>query len=194
MNQEIEIEFKNMLTGEEFERIKQYFKLQSEDFIAQENHYLDTMDFLLKAKNAALRIRKKQGVYTLTLKQPLEKGLLESHQLISEQQALALFNGSSLSTIKGEINTLISTMGIEPNDIVYLGSLRTQRAEIKLGDHLLVLDHSFYFNKEDFELEFEVKDYDIGKKEFINLLQKYNIPLRDTRNKIVRFFMEKENQ
>ena len=41
MGQELEIEFKNMLTLEDYELIKQYYFKQSEPF-KQTNYYIDT--------------------------------------------------------------------------------------------------------------------------------------------------------
>lgn len=59
MAQEIEIEFKNLLTKNEFEKLTQAYQLDNEDFVLQENHYFDTKSFALKHKGAALRIRKR---------------------------------------------------------------------------------------------------------------------------------------
>lgn len=59
-NQNIEIEFKNMLTKEEYELLLTHFQVGKEDLFEQENHYFDTSDFALKANHSALRIRKKR--------------------------------------------------------------------------------------------------------------------------------------
>ena len=48
MSQNIEIEFKNMLTKEEFIQKKSDFQVKSSDFVKQENDYFDTLDFALK--------------------------------------------------------------------------------------------------------------------------------------------------
>lgn len=44
-NKNIEIEFKNMVTREEFSLLIDFLNLRSEDFSEQENHYFDTPDF-----------------------------------------------------------------------------------------------------------------------------------------------------
>ncbi|MDP4171799.1 MAG: CYTH domain-containing protein, partial [Bacillota bacterium] len=52
MSQNIEIEFKNMLTLDEYSRIKSTFLLKEEQFFIQENHYFDTPAFSLKDKES----------------------------------------------------------------------------------------------------------------------------------------------
>lgn len=191
MRQEIEIEFKNLLTKNEFEILLDTYHLTKNDFICQENHYFDTPDFRLKHKRAALRIRKKEKSYVLTLKQPHHQGLLETHHDLTEREALLLLNGGSFQQVGGELNKIIKKMGIEPKDIQYLGALKTERAEIKDGENLIVLDHSYYLGYEDYELEYEVKEMEQGKQNFLALLLKHKIPQRPARNKIQRFFQIK---
>ena len=146
MSQELEIEFKNMLTKKEFEKIKSYYQFSSEQFVIQKNHYYDTPSFSLKEKGAALRIREKQQRFVLTLKEPAPVGLMETHQVLAEK---------------------------------------------KLPQGLIVLDHSRYLMVEDFEIEFEVTDYERGKRDFSELLKSFGIPERETKNKIVRFYEQK---
>lgn len=195
MNQEIEIEFKNLLTKAEFEFITNSFHLLQSDFFAQENHYFDTVNFSLMENGCALRIRKKESRYTLTLKQPHEEGLLETHQQLTEELALSLLqNDRTLQTIEGRILDIISAFSIDPNDIEYLGTLKTDRAELEHEGNLLVLDHSYYLGHEDYELEYEVKDAIKGIQRFSQLLDEYDIIKRPTDNKISRFFKLKERQ
>ncbi|WP_017754649.1 CYTH domain-containing protein [Calidifontibacillus oryziterrae] len=194
MTQEIEIEYKNLLTKEEFERLIKEFHINQRDFITHYNYYFDTLNFSLKAKGSALRIRKKQGIYTLTLKQPHSAGILETHQQMTENQALSLVAGESLQLFKGEVTNAIKNLGIDLDDIVYLGSLKTDRVELEHEDNLLILDHSSYLGHEDYELEYEVKDAIKGKQRFIQLLGEYDIIIKSTDNKIARFFKLKNNQ
>ncbi|MEH7347045.1 CYTH domain-containing protein, partial [Bacillus sp. JJ1532] len=57
-----------------------------------------------------------------------------------------------------------------------------------------VLDHSYYLNKEDFEIEYEVSNREKGLEVFSELLLNLDIPIRKTDNKIMRFYKEKYNQ
>ncbi|WP_371932069.1 CYTH domain-containing protein [Mesobacillus subterraneus] len=55
------------------------------------------------------------------------------------------------------------------------------------------MDHSYYLNTEDYELEYEVTDETEGYKIFSELLDELKIPLRATDNKIKRFYTAKYN-
>lgn len=193
MSQHIEIEFKNLLTKSEYERLLKEFKIEKENLFFQENHYFDTREFALKEKGSALRIRKKASCYELTLKQPAPVGLLETNQLLSEAEAMEALHYGKLPL--GEITSLLTEADITCSEIKYFGSLATYRAEVKYKNGLLVFDYSKYLKKEDYELEYETDSYVEGERLFKELLQQYQIPKRDTDNKIRRFYNQlyKEN-
>ncbi|QOY34184.1 CYTH domain-containing protein [Anaerobacillus isosaccharinicus] len=193
MSQEIEIEYKNIVSQADFNFLCEKFSIKQTAFKMQENHYFDTNEFLLKKHGSALRIREKNGNYTLTLKQPNEIGLLETHQILLEEEAKQAFQAGHLpfGTVA---NQLDKSFQIDITKCRYLGSLMTKRAEISYLDGILVFDHSFYFNVEDFEIEYEVKDEKKGKQIFENLFLNYKIPIKQTDNKIKRFFLKKLEQ
>ena len=60
------------------------------------NHYFETPDFSLKEAGSALRIRHKGETYTLTLKQPAEIGLLETHQVVTEDEAKMMMETNTI--------------------------------------------------------------------------------------------------
>ncbi|MFL0435999.1 CYTH domain-containing protein [Bacillus pumilus] len=186
MAQEIEIELKQLLMKEEFEQLKQHFQLKDSDFHTQTNYYFDTPQFDIKSQFAALRTREKNGQWVLTLKEPHEIGLLETHQTIAPPSNLDDFQ-----LPKGEVADRLDHLNIQKDQIVYFGSLETSRAEKKIKEGLIVLDHSRYLTVEDYELEFEVSDLEIGQTAFSALLQQFQIPVRNTKNKVVRFYEEK---
>ncbi|MEI2368135.1 CYTH domain-containing protein [Niallia circulans] len=191
-NQNIEIEFKNMLTKEEYELLLTHFQVGKEDLFEQENHYFDTSDFALKANHSALRIRKKKAEYELTLKQPHPDGLLETNKTLSKAESDDIFSTGKIND--EQISSLLRNMNIDPASIIYFGSLRTIRAEKQIGNGLLVLDHSFYLKKEDYELEYEVSNRKEGEIYFQELLATLKIPVRKTKNKVRRFYEEKYKQ
>lgn len=186
MKQELEIEFKNLLSKAEFLHLLEVFSIKEEQFVLQENHYFDTRNFSLKEQQSALRIRKKKGMFTLTLKQPVNEGMLETHEPISFEDASELLNNQK--HVSGKIAAILSNIGINPTDLVCFGSLKTKRAEINYKNGLLVFDHSYYDDTEDYEVEYEVQQANEGKQAFRLLLESNNIPLRKTKNKIQRFF------
>ncbi|GLF90927.1 putative triphosphatase YjbK [Bacillus safensis] len=186
MAQEIEIELKQLLMKEEFEQLKQHFELKDADFHTQTNYYFDTPQFDIKSQFAALRMREKDGHWVLTLKEPHEIGLLETHQTIAPPSRLDDFE-----LPEGEVADRLDHLNIQKDQIVYFGSLETSRAEKMIQEGLIVLDHSRYLTVEDYELEFEVSDLEIGQAAFSALLDKFHIPVRNTKNKVVRFYEEK---
>lgn len=186
MAQEIEIELKQLLMKEEFEQLKQHFQLKDADFHTQTNYYFDTPQFDIKSQLAALRMREKDGHWVLTLKEPHEIGLLETHQTIAPPSQ---FDDFELP--EGEVADRLDHLNIQKDQIVYFGSLETSRAEKMIEEGLIVLDHSRYLTVEDYELEFEVSNLEIGKTAFSALLRKFHIPVRYTKNKVVRFYEEK---
>ncbi|ANB59502.1 CYTH domain-containing protein [Anoxybacteroides amylolyticum] len=189
MKQEVEIEFKNMLTKDEFLRMKQAFHIDDDAFLYQENHYFDTPMFSLKAKGAALRIRVKQNTCTLTLKQTIEEGVLETHEPLTTEEAQSLLTNSA--TFPLGIKTMLQSLGVVPDTLRYFGTLATHRAQIPYESGLLVLDHSLYLQTEDYEVEYETTDRVGGKAIFERLLTTMNIPIRPTKNKIKRFYAKK---
>ncbi|CAH2713466.1 Putative triphosphatase YjbK [Neobacillus rhizosphaerae] len=189
MSQHIEIEFKNMLTKEEYERFLMEFKIDEHQIFSQENHYFDTSDFNLKQHDSALRIREKGGVYEMTLKQPAAVGLLETNQALSKEEAgLAIHTGKLPA---GIIQNLLEKKDIPFSSIEYFGSLLTKRVEITYKQGLLVLDYSSYLNTDDYEVEYEVENYQEGLQSFQALLAQFTIPFRHTENKIRRFYNQK---
>ncbi|MGG3564084.1 CYTH domain-containing protein [Neobacillus rhizosphaerae] len=189
MSQNIEIEFKNMLTESEYKRLLNELEIDQTQIFSQENHYFDTPRFSLKEAGSALRIRKKKHHFEMTLKQPATVGLLETNQILSEEEVTMALQSGKLPT--GVIQQLIEANGIPFSKIEYFGHLLTNRVEIPYKKGLLVLDHSTYLNKEDYELEYEVEDYKEGQLIFQEFLSYHKIPERKTENKIRRFYMQK---
>ena len=185
LSQEIEIEFKNLLTKEEFNQIRTYLSFPDKG-VAQTNFYFETKDFTLKNNHAALRIREKNGEYTLTLKQPGGQGLLETHDFLTKEEANEWFNGNPVS--KTHTAKQLADLDICPSDLIYYGSLTTIRLEYKHKGFIYVLDDSHYNNHSDYELEIEAPSYDAGLTTFNQLLTTLSIPRRKTPNKIERFF------
>ncbi|WP_270181648.1 CYTH domain-containing protein [Alkalihalobacillus sp. CinArs1] len=191
MAQEIEIEFKNMLTEEEYDALLASYELSHDDIKTQTNDYFDSDQFILRDKGAALRVRKKKNRLVLTLKEPAQQGLLETHQNITEETFQSIKETGQLPN--GEVYQQVAKLGLAEN-LFHLGSLTTHRAEVKLPTGLLVLDHSEYLGCEDYELEFEVTDFEEGERAFYQLLEKHGIEIRKAKNKIQRFFIEKQKQ
>lgn len=194
MSQELEIEFKNLLSKKEYEQLVDHFELTKKDFFIQENSYFDTHYFHLKKHNSALRIRLKKNFAELTLKTPHQNHMLETTNILSLKDAKELIAAKSFIP-KGEIATNLEKIGLESNTPVYLiADLKTKRAEKIIKDEfLVVLDQSWYADTVDYELEVEVSDEDRGNVFFLDILEYFSIPKRETKNKIQRAVDSLEN-
>lgn len=186
MSKELEIEFKNMLIEDEYQLLIHEFRLEDKDFFTQTNYYFDTSEFKLKEKLAALRIRKRAVNYELTLKTPEQIGLLETTQILAEDQVTAILDGANIPV--GQVRDTLKALGIDHESLLLFGSLTTTRAEIPYKNGLLVFDKSFYSDTHDFELEYEVPDFEKGQILFDLFLSDHNIPKRPTKNKIIRLY------
>jgi len=189
MNQELEIEYKQLLTSYEFAMLLNVFHIGDRDFIKQENTYFDTFSFDLKAARSALRIRHRLEQFVLTLKQTAEVGMIETHQSLTSEEIANLEHHGQLPT--GAITTRLNQLGIENIMLQRLGTLTTYRAECSYRKGMLIFDHSLYLGLEDFELEYEVQNPELGKRVFLQLLHDHHIVSTPTKNKIARFFDRK---
>lgn len=185
MSQEIEIEYKNLLTKNEFDDLLKSLPFP-EISDRQINYYFETKDFSLKKKMCALRIREKNNAYILTLKQPHSDGLLETNDILTRQEADSWIQGKIIP--KPHTTYQLNQLHISPSDLIYYGNLQTDRREIQCGNVLLVLDDSTYNNHSDYELEIEAPTKDMGLNTLHKLLTKYNIEQKHTPSKIERFF------
>lgn len=186
MSKELEIEFRNMITAEEYQELIESFGLKEADFFEQTNYYFDTPTFALKELHAALRIRARNNNYELTLKTPEKVGLLETTQILAPDQAEGIIAGANIPV--GQIRDALAKLSIDHTELENFGSLQTIRAEKDYKNGLLVFDKNFYGNIADFDLEYEVADFEKGKKIFSNLLEDYGIEENEAPNKVKRFY------
>ncbi|GJF48292.1 CYTH domain-containing protein [Staphylococcus argenteus] len=185
-----EIEFKQIITASLYETLQEkYFK--NCVLFKQVNYYIDTPDFKLKQHRSALRIRVKDKQFEMTLKTPAEVGLMEYNHTISINPEINMIipNDSLPDDIR---QILVKQFGVNDQSLSILGALTTYRQETQYQGDLLVLDKSEYLDTTDYELEFEVKDYDQGLQKFQSLLNEWNLEHKQPLNKVQRFFKKKE--
>ncbi|MDY0396086.1 CYTH domain-containing protein [Virgibacillus halophilus] len=183
--QEIEIELKNLLTESEFRLLLSRLPFPAAAQ-TQTNYYFETRDFKLKQQGSALRIRKKNGVYYLTLKEPYGEGLLETHDVLSEIEAQDWLSGAC--TIKEHTGERLMVLGVKAPQLKYYGKLTTERRQFAADNLLYVLDQSYYHGITDYELEIEAPDKTSGEQALQRILSDYHITAKETPNKIRRFF------
>ncbi|KIX90545.1 adenylate cyclase [Staphylococcus microti] len=187
---EREIEFKQLLDQQTYNDMKQTYFPNSEPF-TQTNYYIDTPDFQIMQHKMALRIRVRQDKPNeITLKVPAAVGLTEyNHSTTHTPQQDASMPESVLTN---DIIDVLRRHYIDTSQLIVLGSLTTHRLETSQTDGLLVLDHSEYLGAEDFELEFEVADYETGYHAFKNILATYELEHQAPLNKVQRFFERRQ--
>ncbi len=185
-----EIEFKQLLSQSQYQSIYNKYFPEMQPF-SQTNYYIDTEQFDLRSHKSALRIRVKDDYYEMTLKIPAEVGLMEYNfetHVIPELNKELVANDLPL-----EITEQLNKMNVDVNQLVILGALTTSRLEKEVQGNLLVLDKSDYLNYQDYELEYEVEDYDDGLIQFKMILEAFDIKHETPENKVQRFFNRKSN-
>jgi len=193
VSENLEIEFKTLLSIEEFSRVIDYFQFKEEQFFTQINYYFDSADFQLRKRRLGLRVRVLSDNAEITLKIPEKVGLLEINDTLSVDEAKAIVESAILPTI-GNVYNKLNQLGIDQSDLRLIGSLTTKRAEIKLPQGLLALDESWYNEQHDFELELEVNDATNGKKDFLSLLDTLTIKESPSPNKIQRMMLSSKEK
>lgn len=185
-----EIEFKQLLSQSQYQSVYNKYFPEMQPF-SQTNYYIDTEQFDLRSHKSALRIRVKDDYYEMTLKIPAEVGLMEYNfetHVIPELNKELVANDLPL-----EITEQLNKMNVDVNQLVILGALTTSRLEKEVQGNLLVLDKSDYLNYQDYELEYEVEDYDDGLIQFKMILEAFDIKHETPENKVQRFFNRKSN-
>ncbi|OEK64779.1 CYTH domain-containing protein [Staphylococcus equorum] len=185
-----EIEFKQLLSQSQYQSIYNKYFPEMQPF-SQTNYYIDTEQFDLRSHKSALRIRVKDDYYEMTLKVPAEVGLMEYNfetHVIPELNKELVANDLPL-----EITEQLNKMNVDVNQLVILGALTTSRLEKEVQGNLLVLDKSDYLNYQDYELEYEVEDYDDGLIQFKMILEAFDMKHETPENKVQRFFNRKSN-
>lgn len=181
--QSTEAEFKTLLSKEEYDRLYAKFKNNHVDY--QTNHYLDTPRFTLKACKASLRVRERD-VFTLTLKRSKEYGGIHENSLqITKEMFEEIKETGCLpdGSLNNEVMNIIGTQ-----KLVNFMSLSTKRLFFYYGSGILFIDKSTYLGITDYELVYEAKNYQDGKKEFIQLLVDLNVKYKRSEKKIKRAY------
>lgn len=185
MSKEPEIEFKNLLTAEEYSQLMSEYNVKNKELFVQTNYYFDTIDRQLERKHSALRIRTFIENAELTLKTPYKSYLMETTDDLEIEEADLLLRKETIKT-NGSVAAALKEMSISPRSLKLIGSLKTTRFEHKTKHGLLVLDKSEYFGKVDYELEYEAEDVTEGKAFFKQFIERHSIPERFTKNKVAR--------
>lgn len=179
MNVNKEIEFKTLITKEQYEKLLDEFNL-SNNIFTQINHYFDTPDTDLIKDKTVLRIRQKGNNYKLTKKTRAMVGADETHIFLSKKIAIEMLeNGFDAKII-----------GI-PYNVKKVAELTTYRASSHYKNGIIFFDRSEYYGNVDYEIEYEVDEINQGKKDFKEFLDSHNIEYKESIRKSKRAYDKK---
>lgn len=186
MSQQVETEFKNLLTKEEYEMLLIDFNLDDTEPVQQTNVYYDSQDWHLRELGMGLRIRLYDTFAEQTLKSPLrEHEMLETTDLLTHKEGQTFVDTGQLKH-DGFIAKKLFEHGINVAELKQVGQLSTVRYEIPAQMGTYFLDASYYQDQNDYELEYETQDLENGLREFEQFLTSKNINRRETVQKIAR--------
>ena len=186
MAKNLEIEYKNILSQAEYEKLFQHYSFEETVPLTQENFYFDTANGELSKRHIGLRVRITDNYVHLTMKQPVK-----DHQKLETTEKLTKSDGESIKangklSHGGEVENFLASIDILLEDLIIIGQFKTIRHQQVVEGQDMVLDHCFFTNFEDYELEVETNNPKIGLTFYQNLLQKFQIPQRPIKQKIVR--------
>lgn len=183
---EKEIEFKNLLTKNE------YSKIQNDHFPGEQplhlvNYYIDSSNLALIKNLLMLRVRVQNQKQLMTIKIPDRRHVVYEY---SGETDIDLTEGITIDehSIPKNIREQLIKRGIPVTGFSVQGALTTERFEKESHNGLLVLDKSTYLGHTDYELEFEAPDVSTGQAEFSQILSNYGIVRREEIVKSARFY------
>lgn len=186
MSQEIEIEFKNILTKEQYFDLLKKFHITDNMIVRQTNHYFDTPEGHLKQLKSGLRIRETKNRTVCTLKEKTSKNVhLETTDIVTKEEAECMLTDGTI--LAPNVKEKLLQLNVPIERLKVFGSLTTDRVELPYKGGTLVFDHSFYLNCNDYEVEYETSNEKIGTEIFQQFLYEYGIEKLVADKKIARF-------
>ena len=185
---EIEKEFKNLLSKEQYDALVNDYKEVFTKDVTQTNSYYD-YEGLLQEHKMALRIRivegKDTGEITLKIPQSSLEVLEFTEELLVD--ILNQYNNDKQFMLPPSIQKALDKEGISIQTVMQTALLTTHRLEGALSENeWLVLDESHYNGNIDYEMEMEVRSLELGEPVFLGILEKYKIERRQAESKIKR--------
>lgn len=171
----IEIESKVLLKRADYEKLKKNLEFVPAVKI-QSNYYLDSEDRVLKKYGMIVRLRTREGNAKLTMKAPLSEGLLEKNQTMSLQEATQMIRNNKLP--EGEIRDFLEMLHINPNSLLILAELTTERREGVYEGNKINISKNTYGDTIDYELECDSDSKVKSEKALEDLCTKFKIPFK----------------
>lgn len=187
MTQTTEREFKTLITKEQFNQIRKDYPEALT--IHQTNYYFELPDQQLQQLGLALRIRLFTDIAEQTLKIPtnsIQRTLTEITEPLSLSTAKQLIQRQTIQ-MNGPIMSYFSEQALNWPELTIWGYSTTERTIINEPQGQLMLDQTRYPDQFiDYELEFEVTDFQMAQPFFEQLVQRYSIKPTPVINKVQR--------
>lgn len=176
MRTNTEIEYKTLVSEEQFERLLARFQPDKE--VLQTNTYFDTVDRQLKALKIACRIRVNAEMIEATVKEHTEAGILEyNHTLDSFDPGIFAID---------EFKSLFDRFGVF-DPLIEIGRATTLRRIVYEKTGELCFDRTIFKDHIDYELEYEINgDKQEGYLRFMEILALENILYVQSKSKMMR--------
>lgn len=164
----LEIEYKVMINKESFKKLEKLLSSLNYELYKQTNYYYDTLNEDIKKCGLSLRIRHiiNQNKFLLTLKEKHKDGKMEYEEYLPS---------NDINNLPGFVKTILYKYNINNKELVNIAKLTTTRKEYDIEDSKLCLDHSVYYNKEDYEIECESTSMEKAKRIVETLLKENDI-------------------
>lgn len=174
MIQNLEIEYKTLLTQKQYQQLMDVFGFPEP--LRQDNYYYDTADHALLRQQAMCRIRNLDNGFLFTYKENHVEGVLEYEKKLTE-----------LSLVDDELIVFFASKDIRVDALALLASSTTFRS-VKCDDlGLWCLDRNIFAETTDYELEYEiVLDPDSAFHRYRAVLAQMNIDYQAARPKFLR--------
>ena len=182
----IEIEAKVLINEDDYNRVLKFYKKEELQKVTQLNYYIDTDDLLLKQFGIGLRIRQKD-FFVLNMKAPLQEGLLEKKESISEKEFENFKNNGVFPN--GSIKNLLLMFGVDITKLKIQTTLKTERIVIEnfSDDEVFAIDKNYYNGLIDYELELEGTSLERAKNSLKEKCEELNIDfVENAKSKQVR--------
>ena len=182
----IEIEAKVLINEDDYNRVLKFYKKEELQKVTQLNYYIDTDALLLKQFGIGLRIRQKD-FFVLNMKAPLQEGLLEKKESISEKEFDNFKNNGVFPN--GSIKNLLLMFGVDITKLKIQTTLKTERIVIEnfSDNEVFAIDKNYYNGLIDYELELEGTSLERAKNSLKERCEELNIDfVENAKSKQVR--------
>jgi uncharacterized protein YjbK len=174
MNHNHELEFKTIISEVNYTSLIENYVLNDNIFL-QTNHYFDTKELNLSNQSIVLRIRQKGNrFFKLTIKSQQEDNAYESHILLTPEQAKKMIaDGFETKDFFNDLDY----------HVYFVASIHNFRASMPYHQGVMYIDRCEYCGTVDYELEYEVTEFEEGYQQFLLFLEKHQISKINTRRK-----------